>query len=175
MEDEYNLTIKEKGFIDDYLFSDDPKLRGNGTQCALKHFDIKNKDENVAGVLSYRMLRKDKIIAYKEAKLAEIAAEIDEKWIINEMLRLYRVSFNEGNLANAKATLELFGKYKTMFTDRTENVNITSAEDFISKAVETRKPTANNDKLTKPDNDNKTHSQPEDAKLLKNNNLQGKS
>ena len=63
---EYKLSIKEEGFITDYLSSEDRDLLGNGTKCILKWYDIpKNEDgtdnENLAGVMAYNLLRKDKI------------------------------------------------------------------------------------------------------------------
>lgn len=112
------LTIKEKGFIDDYLFSKDSKLLGNATQCALKWFDINNNDENVAGVIGHEYLRKPKIIEYKENKLNNIAEEISEKRIVNELWKLYNRSLDESNLNSAKGTLELLGKWRAMFTDK---------------------------------------------------------
>ena len=48
------LTIKERGFVKDYL------ANGNGTLAALKNYDTKN--ENTAAVIAHENLRKPKIV-----------------------------------------------------------------------------------------------------------------
>ena len=124
------LTLKEQRFIDLYLFSDDPALRNNGTQCALQVFDITNNDENTAGVVAHEYLRKPKIKSYIDSKLTEIVEEIDENWILKEIRNVYRQAVSDGKFTDSLRALELFGKYKAMWTDRqiqeTEKV-----EDFL--------------------------------------------
>ena len=66
------LTKKQKEFADEYLET------GNGTESALKAYDIANKDndrgENTAAAIASKQLRKDKVREYLESK-AEKASE----------------------------------------------------------------------------------------------------
>lgn len=132
MTNKNGLTEKQQGFIDDYLFSQDMKLRGNGTQCALKWFDIADNDENTAAVIANEYLRKPNIIAYKESKLAQISEEIDEKWIISEIKTVFKQSLEEKKYSDANKSLEMLGKWRALFTDRNINVEET-IEDLIAR------------------------------------------
>lgn len=63
------LTKKQKGFVKDYLET------GNGTQSALKHYDIEGKDPSkIASVIATENLGKPSVKEYLESK-AEKAAE----------------------------------------------------------------------------------------------------
>lgn len=65
------LTKKEKGFIKDYIKT------GNGTQAALKNYNIKTKDkESTAAVIASENIRKPKIVkAIEEALPDTLLAE----------------------------------------------------------------------------------------------------
>lgn len=147
MTNKNGLTYKQQGFIDDYLFSKDPKLLGNGTQCALKWFDCENED--TARSMGSEYLTKPNIKAYIEQKQAEISELIDEKWIVNKLNWLVEKSIDEKQLAVAKGSLELLGKWRAMFTDKQINESEDFA-DYLKKqgSIEAPKEAKSSDNMT---------------------------
>ena len=84
------LTPNQKMFADEWL-----KDR-NGTR-AYKVAYPGAKNDNVAGVLSYQLLRKPKIAMYVGEKLQEISAkaEIDQEWVLKRYKMLSEYSMND--------------------------------------------------------------------------------
>jgi len=63
------LTKKQKEFADEYLKT------WNGTQAALKAYNIKNKEWTTAGVIASENLRKHNVLEYLQDN-AQIAASV---------------------------------------------------------------------------------------------------
>ena len=72
-----NLTLKERRFIELYTNSGNTATFGNATRSyAGAGYTAKN--DNVAGVLAHRLLRKDKIRFYMEEKMAEFELNMNK-------------------------------------------------------------------------------------------------
>ena len=109
------LTKKQKEFADEYLET------GNGTQAALKAYDIETKKkEECAASIGYENLRKPQIQAYIENEAEGAASRIVE---ISKTAKMEAVKLN----AN-KDILDRAGFKPTDKTDNTVRV-ITASED----------------------------------------------
>lgn len=93
----YKLTKKQRGFVNDYV------LNENGTQAALKNYDIEsNNPERVASVIATENLGKPDIIEAIEVKRqtlknALMEEGINEKYIAQKVNVLLTAKDKEGN------------------------------------------------------------------------------
>lgn len=130
------LTLKQQRFADEYIIS------GNATQAAIKA----GYSKRTAGVIADENLKKPKIRAYIDERLAELNAKAiaDQDEVLRLLTRHARRETTEYNVtksggvvktptavANAIKAAELLGKRYGLFTDRVEanvdmdlNINI---------------------------------------------------
>ena len=110
-----SLTKKQKEFADEYLET------GNGTQAALKAYDIDAKEkENITASIGSQNLRKLKVQEYLEQK-AERAAEVIFELLENAQNETVRLN-------SGKDILDRSGFKPTDKTDTTVKI-ITATED----------------------------------------------
>lgn len=70
------LTRKQRGFVDDYVINE------NGTQAALKNYDIESdKPEKVASVIATENLAKPSIIKAIEVKRQTLKSALEEQGV----------------------------------------------------------------------------------------------
>lgn len=75
------LTKKQKGFVDDYVLSE------NGTQAALKNYDIQSeKPEKVASVIATENLAKPSIIEAIEVKRETLKSALEKQGVTPEKI-----------------------------------------------------------------------------------------
>lgn len=135
----YGLTAKEKEFCDLYIFSDDPNIRGNATQAALKVYNINGIDrENIASSMGAENLRKPRLKKYINDKMSELANSINEEWIMKEMLKNYIKTQNNDKTNESIKVLEMFARIKAMFTDRNVTEIAGSLADEIDEIIENK-------------------------------------
>lgn len=129
------LTLKQQRFADEYIIS------GNATQAAIKA----GYSKRTAGVIADENLKKPKIRAYIDERLAELNAKAiaDQDEVLRLLTRHARRETTEYNVtsggvvktptavANAIKAAELLGKRYGLFTNRVEanvdmdlNINI---------------------------------------------------
>ena len=101
MTNQYGLNIKQQEFIELYLH--DKELRGNGTKCYMRAYGI--KDENVAGVSSYDLLRTPKIKQYMDDNNKEMSELLRE----NRQL-IFQAALKQVQKGNAAVINKLLDK-----------------------------------------------------------------
>jgi len=115
-----NLTRKEKGFIKDYIET------GNGTQSALKNYDIRGKNpEKIASVIAVENLAKPRIYN-------AIAEAIPDTLLAEKHLALLNKLDEQGNIdvQAVKAGLDMGYKIKGSYAP--EKKDITTDGDKIT-------------------------------------------
>ena len=115
------LTAKQKAFIEEL-----PKNQWNGTQAAI----AAGYSAKSAGVMAHRLLKNPAIAKELDKRTAEIVERTDVE--VGEVIaELRKYAFDRGHKATNSErlkALELLGKYKAMFTDRTVTENKGDAE-----------------------------------------------
>ena len=124
------LTLKQKGFADDYLQS------GNGIRSAINNYDT--TDPNVAGAIASENLRKPKVEAYLAKKMN--ARELNREFVVTRLLD--ELDNDEAQPVVRVKVLELLGKALRMFSEKQVDENDLSRIKAISwgKPKETVKP-----------------------------------
>ena len=124
------LTLKQKGFADDYLQS------GNGIRSAINNYDT--TDPNVAGAIASENLRKPKVEAYIAKKMN--ARELNREFVVTRLLD--ELDNDEAQPVVRVKVLELLGKALRMFSEKQVDENDLSRIKAISwgKPKETVKP-----------------------------------
>lgn len=87
-----DLTVKQKGFIDDYL-GGTKDLIGNATRCYMKWY--KTNDPKIASANSSKLLRKDYVKDYMSSKSKSIVEILEEN--SNELLKIAIKQAKTGN------------------------------------------------------------------------------
>jgi hypothetical protein len=124
------LTLKQKGFADDYLQS------GNGIRSAINNYDT--TDPNVAGAIASENLRKPKVEAYIAKKMN--ARELNREFVVTRLLD--ELDNDEAQPVVRVKVLELLGKALRMFSEKQVDENDLTRIKAISwgKPKETVKP-----------------------------------
>lgn len=75
------LTKKQTGFVDDFVAT------GNGTQAALKNYDIEGENaENVAAVIANENLRKPNVVLAVEIKQETLKSALQKQGVTPEKI-----------------------------------------------------------------------------------------
>jgi phage terminase small subunit len=144
------LSVKQKRFVEE-LDQD-----GNGTQAAIRSGFTPGKNNKSAAVAASRMLRNDKVLAYRHARAREIYKNlgISRETVSTKLIGIYNrcmqaepylewdseehAYVQKGQFIfdakNALKALELIGDSQGMFIQKTvnENYNMT-VEEYLSK------------------------------------------
>lgn len=123
------LTEKQEKFCNEYI-----KNGFNGTKAAIDAGYSKDTAYSIAN----ENLNKPEIKSRIEELKGDIFEILDEKLIINEIWKVYKTAQKEADKLKA---LELFGRYKAMFTEK-QQIQTKTFDDFILEQaeVETNKP-----------------------------------
>ncbi len=135
------LTKKQRGFVKDYVATE------NGTQAALKHYDIESPNpEKVASVIATENLSKPSIIEAVKEEQKRIADSIPDALLTERHLEL--LNKRETIIINSeviergpdtqavKAGLEMAYKLKGSYApEKSLNINIEAEPDVVVKEL----------------------------------------
>lgn len=129
MTDEYGLNIRQKLFCD---ILDDPsngELFGNQTKTYMQVYG--ETDENAAAANSSRLIRNDKIIAYRNRKLKSISEILEEN-----SHKLIKKAFEMASDGNTAVLNKLLDKIAPSLAENNNTNTEFNADDYINSLSE---------------------------------------
>lgn len=118
------MTTKQKRFIEE-------KLKGKSNAKAVIDAGYKAGNVVSASVEGNRLLKNAKVKAEYDSRIAEIEAKTDYtvEFVRQELLNALKACQLKGDYTNVKGLLELLGKHKAMFIDKSiESVDYNSLD-----------------------------------------------